>query len=483
MTEHSLFAKRVGLTAVSTFIASLAPIILLSVLTKTTAAEGYGVWIQVTITADILPLLTTLGLTVSMMRLLAGVKIRDEVREGFYASLSMALLSSALVSLTFYFLAEPLASILFDGNTAVATILPAIIFVASFNYVCLGYFRAMQQIKRFAFFTAFLPCCSIVIVSTFVLLGYGISGAVLGLLLAQLLLSFLLAIKIVSELGVALPKFSHARSYLALGLPTVPSNLSYWIVNSSDRYVISIFLGAAAVGYYSPGYTVGYCIVLAVSPVSIILLPTLSAYFENHRIDQVKTTLSYCLKYFLALAIPAAFFLSLLSKQILTVLTTPDIAAQGYAVTPYITASALLFGVYGLVGNVLVLEKRTYVLATIWLLAAVLNLALTLFLVPRIGIIGAAIATLFAFACVFALVAYYARQYVRGGVSIRFALKSGAASLAMSFVIIALNPQGLLPIVLVAALCACIYVILLWILKGIGYEELIFFKNLLRRTT
>ncbi len=483
MTEHSLFAKRVGLTAVSTLIVSLAPIILLAVLTKTTAAAGYGVWIQVTVTTDVLPFLTTLGLTVAMMRLLAGTQERNAIREGFYASLVIALLSSALVAFVFYLLAEPLAGLLFDGNTTVTTILPAIIFITSFNYMCLGYFRARQQIKRFAFFTALQACFTVLVVSTFVLFGYGISGAVLGLLLAQLLLSFLLTVRIISELGVVLPTFANARSYLSLGLPTVPGNLSYWIVNSSDRYIISIFLGAIAVGYYSPGYTVGYSIVLAVTPVSAILLPTLSAYFDNHRIDQVKTTLSYCLKYFLALAIPAAFIISLLSKQILTILSTPEIAAQGYVVTPYIAASALLFGSYALIGNVLVLEKRTHVLGTIWLLAAALNLVLTLFFVPRIGFVGAAIATLFAFACVFALVAYYARQYIRVGVTTQFALKSGAASLAMALVIIAVKPQGLLPVVLVTALGACVYVVLLWVLKGIGYEELVFFKSLLRRTT
>jgi len=482
MTEHSLFAKRVGLTAVSTLIVSLAPIILLAVLTKTTTAAGYGVWIQVTVTTDVLPLLTTLGLTVAMMRLLAGTEDRDAIREGFYASLSIALLSSALVAFVFYLLAESLARLLFDGNTTVTTILPAIIFISSFNYMCLGYFRAKQQIKRFAFFTALQPCFTVVVVSTFVLRGYGISGAVLGLLLAQLLVSLLLAFRIISELGVVFPTFAHARSYLSLGLPTVPSNLSYWIVNSSDRYVISIFWGAVAVGYYSPGYTIGYSIVLAVTPVSVILLPTLSAYFDNHRLDHVKTTLSYCLKYFLALAIPAAFIISLLSKQILTILSTPDIAAQGYAVTPYITASALLFGIYGLIGNVLVLEKRTPLLGTIWLLAAALNLVLTLFLVPRIGIIGAAIATLFAFACVFVLVAYYARSYIRVGTNAQFALKSIVASLAMSLVVVAVKPQGLLPVVLIVALCACIYVMLLWVLKGIGDEEVAFFKNLLRRT-
>jgi hypothetical protein len=52
----------------------------------------------------------------------------------------------------------------------------------------------------------------------------------------------------------------------------------------------------------------------------------------------------------------------------------------------------------------------------------------------------------------------------------------------MSLVVVAVKPQGLLPVVLIVALSACIYVMLLWALKGIGDEEVAFFKNLLRRT-
>lgn len=481
MTEHSLFAKRVGLTAVSTSIVSVAPIVLLAVLTKTIGAEAYGVWIQVIVTVDVLPVLTTLGLTMAMMRYFASAKDQHAVGEGFYAMLIIVLLSSAAVSAAFYLAANLLADALFADNTVVAMLLPAIVFVMGFNYAFLGYFRATQQIKRFALFNSLQPCCTVAVVSTLVLLDFGISGAVFGLFLAQLALCVLMAVRIITDLGIVRPAFAHVRAYLSLGLPTVPGNLSYWVVNSSNRYIISFFLGAVAVGYYSPGYTVGYSIVLAVTPVSLVLLPTLSAYFDDHRLDQVRVILRYCLKYFLTLAIPAIFVLSLLSQQILSILSTPEIAASGYAVTPLIAVSASLFGVYAIVSNVLVLKKQTHVLGLVWLIAASLNVIVTLFLVPRIGFMGAAVATLFTFAFVSTIVFYYARREIHIDLSARFVLKSLVASLVVALVILILHPTSIFHVVFVIVLSAGIYATLLWLLKGLTSDEITFFMRLLRR--
>ncbi len=480
MTEHALFAKRVGLTAVSTSIVSFAPIVLLAVLTKTIGAEGYGVWIQIIVTVDVLPVLVTLGLPVAMMRFFASANDRHAIREGFYSVLLIVLLSSIGVSAAFFFTANILANALFDNNKAVAMLLPAVVFVMSFNYAFLGYFRALQQIKRFAFFNSLQPCCTIALVSTLVLSGFGVSGAVLGLFLAQLALCIIMAVRIIIDLGIKRPEFVNVRSYLSLGLPTLPGNLSYWIVNSSNRYIIGFFLGAAAVGYYSPGYTVGYCIVLAVTPVSLVLLPNLSAYFDDHRFEQVTTVLGYCLKYFLTLAIPAVFVLSLLSQQILSILSTPEIAARGYTVTPLIAVSACLFGVYAIVSNVLVLTKRTHVLGLVWVIAAFFNVVATLFLVPRIGFMGAAVATLFAFGFVSAVVFYYANRQIRIEISVFFVLKSLVASLAITFLILTLHPTSISYVVFVIVLGAAIYTALLWLLRGLTSEEISFFWRLLR---
>jgi len=199
----------------------------------------------------------------------------------------------------------------------------------------------------------------IVIVSIFTIKGFGIYMASIGLLIAYLATFFVMLSFIISDIGFKIPKLKNLREYLSFGLPTVPGILSYWIIDSSDRYIIGILLGTAFVGYYSPGYTLGTVILLILAPFSFLLPSVLPKYYDENNKEKVSIFLKYSLKYFLLIAIPAAFGLSLLSKPILMILTTPEIALNGYMITPFVALSAILYGIYGIISNIIVLEKKT----------------------------------------------------------------------------------------------------------------------------
>ena len=247
------------------------------------------------------------------------------------------------------------------------------------------------------------------------------------------------------------------------------------MVNSSDRYVIGIFLGTAFVGYYSPGYTLGNMISMFFAPLGFMLPAVLSKYYDENNMNEVKTVLKYSLKYFLLLAIPCALGLSLLSKPILTILSTPEIASQGYLITPFVAASALFFGAYAVIAQIIVLEKKTKITGTIWIMAAILNLGLNLIFIPYIGILGAAITTLLAFALAFILTSYYSSKYFTFDIDFGFILKSIFASLVMSLVIIKWNPVGTLNVLIVIGVCAVVYSVILLLLGGVKKEEIKFF--------
>ncbi|KAF5431164.1 Membrane protein involved in the export of O-antigen and teichoic acid, partial [Candidatus Methanophagaceae archaeon] len=305
-------------------------------------------------------------------------------------------------------------------------------------------------------------------------------GAVIGLLISSFFVFLIQACIILSEIGVKIPKFTHMREYLAFSIPTVPSNLSSWVVNSSDRYVIGIFLGTAFVGYYSPGYALGSMINMFLAPLTFMLPAVLSKYYDENNMNEVKTILRYSLKYFLLLAIPAAFGLSLLSKPILTILSTPEIASEGYLITPFVAASALLFGAYAVIAQVIVLKKRIEITGTIWITAAILNLGLNVIFVPYIGILGAAITTLLAFTLALILTSYYSFKYFKFDVNFGFILKSIFASIVMSLVIIKWNPVGILNVLILIGVCAVVYAAILLLLKGVKKEEIKFFKELFK---
>jgi O-antigen/teichoic acid export membrane protein len=214
------------------------------------------------------------------------------------------------------------------------------------------------------------------------------------------------------------------------------------------------------------------------APLGFMLPAVLSKYYDENNMNEVKKVLRYSLKYFLALAIPCAFGLSLLSKPILTILSTPEIASQGYLITPFVATSTLLFGTYAVVAQGLYLAKRTDIGGKIWIIAAISNLGLNIAFVPYMGIIGAAITTLIAFTLALILATYYSFKYLTFDVDFRFILKSIFASVVMSLVIISWNPIGLLNVLILIGVCAIVYSVILLLLKGIKKEEIKFFRGL-----
>ena len=483
MQEYHQFARRIGLIGATNLLISLSGLILLPILTKTLPIEEYGTYVQVTVTIGLVPAVVMLGLPYTMVRFLAGARSREEIQEGYYSIVGITVVTAGLASLALFILAEPIAAALFDNRVAITRVLAAIVFLECMNGLQYNYFRTFQQIKRYSSLTFFKTCLQLTLVCTLVLAGYGILGATIGLLVTDVVLLIIMSILIVSEIGVAVPKFRHLREYLSFGLPTVPGNLSSWVVNSSDRYVIALFLGTAYVGYYSPGYTLGNIVNMFIAPLSFMLPAVLSKHYDDGNLNDVKTILSYSMKYFLALAIPSAVGLSLLSRPLLTILSTPEIAAQGYLITPFTALSGLLFGSYAVIMQILVLEKKTGISGTIWIVAAILNLGLNIIFVPIFGIIGAAVTTLLAYSLAFLLSTYYSFKYLVFDVNAAFVLKCIVSSAIMGVVVVIGSSQmsgGLVSVILLVIISALVYTAGLFILRGFKKEEILFFKGLLR---
>ena len=478
MSEYKIFVQRIGLIGITNILIAISSIILLPILTKNISIQNYGIWIQVNVTISLVSNLITLGLPYAMVRFLAATKEKSEVQEGFYSILLTILTSSLIVSFILFLFSQPIANILFNYNIAVAIILPLIIIIASLNNILLSYFRTFQQMKKYSLILFIQAYLTVILVSYFAIEGYEIIGIITGLLIAYIVTFLIMILFIILDIGFKVPQFTHIKEYLSFSLPTVPSNLSFWIVDSSDRYIIGILLGTAFVGYYSPAYTLGNTLTMLLVPFSTLLPSVLSKYYDENKIENVKTVLTYSLKYFLIIAIPSVFGISLLSKPLLMILTTPDIAINGYLVTPFVAISALLSGIYGIYTLVLILEKKTKFIGTVWVIAAILNVLLNVILIPYLGIIGAAFATLVAYVITFIVIFFYSSKYLK--LDFNFGLKKIIfSSVLMSLFIIYSNPSEIFQICFVIGVSFLIYSLALIFLGGIKKDEFKFLKEMI----
>ncbi|HQK83200.1 MAG TPA: oligosaccharide flippase family protein [Atribacter sp.] len=482
MQEYQLFAKRIGLIGITNILISLSGIVLLPILTKTLPIEEYGIYIQITVTIGLFPGVAMLGLPYTMVRYLAAAKSREEIQDAYYSIACITVISAGLASTVLFFLAEPIAAALFDGRTTILELLAPIIFLECMNLLQLNYFRTFLQIRKYSFFLFLKTGLQIILIVISILTGHGLLGVVMSFFVTSLILFLIMCFFIVHGIGITIPTFRNLREYLLFGLPTIPGNFSSWVVDSSDRYMIALFLGAAYVGYYSPGYTLGNILTMFISPLVFILPAILSKLYEENDLQAVQTILQYSLKYFLILAIPSSIGLSVLSKPILSILSTPEIASNGYLITPFTAMSAIFFGIYAIIVQILFLEKKTIITAKVWIVAALINFGLNLFAIPFFGIVGAAITTFCAFIFPLGVILYYTKKHSFIDIFHDFnktILHIFLASLCVIPIIIMIKPSDITSLIVTIMLYSFLYFVFLFMLREIKEQEIQFFKKLI----
>lgn len=478
MPEYKLFAQRVGLVGVTNFIVGLRGLILIPILTKTLGVSGYGIWSLIIVTISLAMPLAMLGLPQAMVRFLAPEKDKKEIQEGFF-SVSFTVLSFGLVLSLILFALSDFFALIIIKDISIAPIIRIAAFMivlTAIDQTILSFFTAFRQMKKYSLFVISQNFIEVALIAYTVLSGFGISGAVIGLLTSRAILLAIMLPYIVSRIGFKLPNFSRLKSYLSFGLPMVPTTIFAWIIHSSDRYMIGYFMGSVPVGIYSAAYGIGFVIHMFINPVGIVLFPTVSKLWDEEKIAEFKTHLRYSLKYFLMLAIPSLFGLSVLAKELLLILSTSEFVS-GAILIPFVASGLILYGAYNTFHYVLTSAKRTDLLAISLGTASVVNIALNILFIPIIGILGAAIATSITYTSVGIIVPFLSRRYLKFEIDWIFIVKSVVASLIMASLILIFNPRGLLEVIIATGGGGLIYFAILSLLRSFNKEEIKVFKD------
>ena len=481
MRDYKLFTQQIGLIGITNLIMSLRGIILLPILTKTLGAYEYGIWAQLIVTISLCTPLVTIGLLSGIVRFLAAETDKKEIQEGFFSSLIVIFFFGLLFAFLLFISSNFLSHTIFHTKEAIPLIKISafIILIWALDQALLQFFRTRRQMSKYSGFMLLETFGELGLIAYLVLSGFGLFGAVISLLIIRSITFGIMLFVIISQIGIKLPNFTTIKPYLAFGLPMLPSYLFGWIINSSDRYVIGYFMDSAFVGVYSAAYAIGGIILMFMGPISIVLYPTILKLWELDKIEEVKTHLQYSLKYYLMLAIPATFGLSVLAKPLLVSLTTSQFE-YGSVLIPIIAVSSIFSSFYSINMYILATAKKTKIIAALLGITAIVNIVLNIIVVPLIGILGAAISTLISFFILSFLMYYFAVNNVKFDLGLEFILKSVLASFIMSFLIFEYNPTGMINVLISIGFGAVVYFGLLLLLRGFNKDELKFLRSLFK---
>ncbi|HEY3272815.1 MAG TPA: polysaccharide biosynthesis C-terminal domain-containing protein [Methanocella sp.] len=470
--------RDIGVLGLSSALVTASGIFLLPIITRNMGVANYGLYVQFMVTVALVSTFAPLGLPYATVRFLAGHKDKKVIRDDVWSTMVLILIASLVFSAFFFLFADVIAKYLFDGHTFIVLVLAVILPVECMNVSMLNLFRVFQQNIRYAVVMLVKTYADLAIIVFMINNGYGIESIFVALLGLRLILFALLAIYTVAMVGLSWPRFLRMREYFRFGVPNIPANIASWVSDVSDRYLIGIMLGTAFVGIYNPGYTLGQIISIFMQPVDFVLVSAVSKYYNENRIDLVRNIFRFALKYYLLIAVPACCGISLLSRQILLLITTPEIADQGYLITPFVAFSMLLFGMGGVAfGKSLFLANRNDINAAIWLLMAAVNLVLNLILIPTVGIIGAAAATTIAYALGFLISVHFAMKFFWFDIDWPAIVRIVIASIIMSAVVYFMSPSTLPDLIVTIVAGFVVYVVVVLLLGAVKRSEIDFFRS------
>jgi O-antigen/teichoic acid export membrane protein len=299
---------------------------------------------------------------------------------------------------------------------------------AQMNYEQLtSLFRAEE--RSTAFVLASLANVAVTIAATVLLVvvwEQGALGVVVGNFTGTLAVYLALLAEHREQLGL---EFSRPllREMNRFGVPLVPAALALIAVNFSDRFFLVHLADLAEVGLYEIGVRIASAMVLLLTAFRLAW-PAFAYSIEDEA--EAKRTYAYVLTYLVVVASWLALALGLLAPWLVRLLTQPEFYAGERVVAP-LAFGGLAYAAYIVMAIGVGRAKRTQFNWAITGLAALVNVALNLVLIPRHGMMGAAVATVVAYGVMFVAMTWYAQRVFPTPYQWRRVLTAVAAAVAL----------------------------------------------------
>ncbi|MDW8320128.1 MAG: oligosaccharide flippase family protein [Armatimonadota bacterium] len=182
---------------------------------------------------------------------------------------------------------------------------------------------------------------------------------------------------------------------MRFGLPLTFSLLSTFLIGLSDRFLISYYLGVQAAGAYAASYDlVQQTVAYVMSSISMAVYPIVMRSVEKDGDEAVFHHTRQALSLLVAASAPVVAVLCIFASQISRLFLGREFHSTAISLMPWLAVSMLLSGIRAYYYDMAFqISRQTAWHALVLGIAALVNVGLNIWWIPRFGIIAAAYAT------------------------------------------------------------------------------------------
>lgn len=480
-----MLARRVLRNAVynstSVIVGNLAGILITIYVARALKPELFGIYSLALSIAFLLLTFTDLGVNATLVRYVAHAHSRgdEELLRGYLRSLSkMKFLLVSSISILVFLFSDVISASVFQKPDLSAPLKMMSLFILFYSLSSFlnSIFNAFNDFRANLVKSIVYEISRLIFIPLLIFMGLSVLGALLGYVIASLfslLILSLLLLRNYSSLIFGKAKSVNLKTLLRFtGYLTVGS-ITWVVFAYVDSVMIGMLLPAEEVGYYRASYNIVSAIAGVVS-IPSVLFPV----FVHLEGKDLKNAFARTFRYASILAFPSAFGLLVIGEPLIRFVYgaeyLPSVRALSI-LSLLIIPSAL--GFWSILFNAK--EKPEYPVYSSFF-GMILNIFLNYFLILRIGIEGAAIATVISNFFVWSLLAYLSSRMFETRVPPSNLLKPLLSSIIMALILSNLEFSSLPGAVLKIIFGAAIYFSALYLLRGFKKDDLDYLLNALR---
>jgi O-antigen/teichoic acid export membrane protein len=463
--------------------------ILLPIFTENFTTEEFGQYSLITSTMGLLGIISVNWINVSLIRYYSSSKKSGNIRELTFMSLGTMFLVTTVIAILFYILKVfgLIERIIPDQYFVVAIVL---LVTANLHSYLFSYLRAMRK-ARYATILGTVSALTRMFVFLFLLFQFQLSvnAILIGTIVGDIIYISAILISERKSLKTFKPNISVDRvflkEFLSYGFPFIFILSVHWLLTLSDRYMIEFMRGSGEVGIYSINYSFAQQIMMPLITIFMTAAePIIFQKYESKPLLEVNRTLNLVFKNFFMIIVPCTVGLAIIAKDLSSIFIKNEFQS-GYIIITIISFGYLFLGIRQYLNKSLEIVKKSKQIAYISLIAAITNVIFNLILIPKMGYIGAAYATLIAY-FVYFLLSYIKTSDVKE-TRIHFSvnhfkilISSIIMTIAVLIVKYLLHLQPVAMVIIEVLVGSIVYIGMIIILKAAN-EELSKVKNILKK--
>ena len=390
MSRGKELAKNTTIIFVGRFCTHFLSFLLLPLYTYVLNTSEYGtVDIIITYISLIVPCVT-LELSSALFRFL--VDKRDKKEEAT-SIISFVVFATIIITFLFCVLFGIIASIFRFKYLWVCLFL--IIATTSSN-VALQLIRGLGNYFSYSLTSVIIGVMTLVLNVLFLtVLKTGASGMLVSLVIAHFCGSFyaFVSCQAWNYISIRSIKRTTSKELLRYSIPLIPNSVIWWVVNVSDRTIITAILDVAANGIYAVSTKFPGIISNILSVFNLSWQETVSLHINDSDGSKfISSTFNKLVEFFSSLCMGMIAVMWIAFPILIS-----DAYNDAYSYIPILAMGSFCSVIVNLIGAIYVGLKRTKEIAITSLWAGVINIVINLLFIKNIGIYAAAISTLVAF--------------------------------------------------------------------------------------